>query len=74
MGQAAGGHRPTSSTAPTAPGYLKPGFRQVFVVAAEGGAPRQLTFGAFNDGGPIVWTPTGERAVRGREPQADWQT
>jgi Tol biopolymer transport system component len=29
-------------------GYLKPGYTHAFVVSAEGGAPRQLSFGAFN--------------------------
>src|SRR5208282_20794 len=29
------------------PGYLKPGYSQVFVVAADGGAPRQHTSGKF---------------------------
>src|SRR5271169_1678532 len=32
------------------PGYLKPGYSQVFVVAADGGAPRQLTTGNFPHG------------------------
>ena len=32
-------------------GYLKPGYTQVFVIAAEGGAPRQITGGDFNNGG-----------------------
>ena len=44
-------------------GYLKPGFRHVFVLPAEGGTPRQLTSGNFNHAqaafGPenAVWTP-----------------
>ena len=40
-------------------GYLKPGFDHLFMVDADGGAPRQLTFGAFNDDGPLAWTPDG---------------
>src|SRR5262249_52351285 len=28
----------------------------VYVVAADGGAPRQLTFGAFNEAGPLSWS------------------
>src|SRR5262250_725082 len=32
-------------------GYLKPGYMQVFVVSAEGGAPRQVTKGDFPNGG-----------------------
>ena len=35
-----------SPIAPTAPAISKPGYDQIFMVAADGGAPRQLTFGA----------------------------
>ncbi|MFK3888325.1 prolyl oligopeptidase family serine peptidase [Sphingomonas sp. NPDC079357] len=53
------------------PGYVKPGRDHVFVVAADGGAARQLTFGAFDDGGPLSWTPDGREivfaAIRGQE-------
>ena len=47
-------------------GYLKPGFQQIFVVSAEGGAPRQVTSGDFPNGGTpygptrAVWTPDGK--------------
>ena len=37
-------------------GYLPPGYSHAFVVPADGGAPRQLTFGAYNEDGPISWT------------------
>ena len=37
-------------------GTLPLGFSHVFVVAATGGAPRQLTQGEFNHHGPIAWT------------------
>jgi dipeptidyl aminopeptidase/acylaminoacyl peptidase len=53
------------------PGYVKPGRDHLFVVGAEGGAARQLTFGAFDDGGPLSWTPDGREivfaAIRGPE-------
>jgi dipeptidyl aminopeptidase/acylaminoacyl peptidase len=49
------------------PGYLKPGYQQVFVVSAEGGAPRQVTNGDFPNGGNELsgtnrasWTPDGK--------------
>jgi acylaminoacyl-peptidase len=43
-------------------GYLKPGFKHVFVVPTEGGTPRQISTGNFHHGGPApssdaVWTP-----------------
>ena len=57
------------------PGYVKPGRDHLFVVASDGGAARQLTFGAFDDGGPLSWTPDGRAivfaAIRG--PEADRQ-
>ncbi|HXJ07117.1 MAG TPA: S9 family peptidase [Candidatus Acidoferrum sp.] len=46
-------------------GYLKPGYMQIFVVSAEGGAPRQITNGNFPNGGNefgpnrASWTPDG---------------
>ncbi|KQU56029.1 acyl-peptide hydrolase [Sphingomonas sp. Leaf339] len=45
------------------PGYVKPGRDHLFVIAADGGAARQLTFGAFDDGGPLSWTPDGREIV-----------
>jgi dipeptidyl aminopeptidase/acylaminoacyl peptidase len=38
-------------------GYLKPGYSHAFVVPADGGFPRQITFGAYNEDGPLSWTP-----------------
>ena len=38
-------------------GPLPYGFNHLFVVSAQGGAPRQLTSGDFNHGGPIAWSP-----------------
>lgn len=48
------------------PGYLKPGFEQIFVVSADGGAPRQVTSGDFPNGGSyfgnnrVSWSPDGK--------------
>jgi Tol biopolymer transport system component len=47
-------------------GYLKPGYIQVFIVSAEGGAPRQVTNGNFANGGNefgptrAAWSPDGK--------------
>lgn len=38
-------------------GYVEPGYDHVFVVDAEGGAPRQLSQGDFDFAGPLVWSP-----------------
>ncbi|HTU68208.1 MAG TPA: S9 family peptidase [Steroidobacteraceae bacterium] len=44
-------------------GYLEPGFSHVFIVSAEGGTPRQLTDGDFDDNGPLSFTPDGKHLV-----------
>lgn len=44
-------------------GYLKPGFNQLFVIAADGGAPRQLTEGEYHFNGTPAWTPDGESLI-----------
>lgn len=38
-------------------GRLPHGYTHLFVVSAEGGAPRQLTSGDYNHGGSIAWSP-----------------
>lgn len=40
-------------------GYIDPGFTHVFIVAADGGAPRQLTRGDFNVYGTPAWSRDG---------------
>ncbi|MGB3543081.1 TolB family protein, partial [Rubrivirga sp.] len=54
-------------------GYTKPGARQLFVVSAEGGTPRQLTDGPFDVNGTPAWTPDGSALVvsSDRRPDAD---
>jgi dipeptidyl aminopeptidase/acylaminoacyl peptidase len=40
-------------------GFIEPGFTHLFVVPAEGGAPRQLTRGDFNVRGAPAWAADG---------------
>src|SRR5580698_6243840 len=54
-------------------GYLKPGYSHAFVVAADGGAPRQLTFGAYNDEGRPVWTPDGHAILFSSNHADNWR-
>jgi dipeptidyl aminopeptidase/acylaminoacyl peptidase len=54
-------------------GYLKPGYSHAFVVSAEGGFPRQLTFGAFNEEGPVSWTPDGRYVLLSGNRTEGWQ-
>jgi dipeptidyl aminopeptidase/acylaminoacyl peptidase len=41
-------------------GYLKAGYTHVYTVSAAGGMPRQLTFGAYNETGPLAWSADGK--------------
>ncbi|HXW56031.1 MAG TPA: S9 family peptidase [Candidatus Cybelea sp.] len=61
-------------------GYLKPGFRQVFIVSAEGGAPRQITSDGFPNGGGefggparASWSADGRSLIvsANRHPESD---
>lgn len=54
-------------------GYLKSGYSHVFVVSAQGGYSRQLTFDAFNDTGPLSWTPDGRYILFSANRSKDWQ-
>lgn len=54
-------------------GYVTPGYSHIFVVPADGGAPRQLSFGDYNDGGPLAWTPDGASILFTSVRKPDWQ-
>ena len=54
-------------------GYLKPGYDHLFLVSADGGAPRQLTFGAWNDSGPLAFSPDGQSILFSAVRKGDWQ-
>ena len=53
-------------------GYLEPGFDHIFLVSADGGAPRQLTYGATSDGAP-EWTRDGRAILFSAERDPDWE-
>ncbi len=54
-------------------GYSKPGYTQIFWVAADGGAPVQLTFGAHNAHGPLAWSQDGRSILFSANLDKDWQ-
>ena len=54
-------------------GYLKPGYRQVFVAPADGGGARQLTQGDFNHGGDLSWSPDSATLYLSANRGPDWQ-
>jgi dipeptidyl aminopeptidase/acylaminoacyl peptidase len=54
-------------------GYLKPGYDQIFLVSADGGAPRQLSYGPFNHGGPLAWSRDGRTIYFSGNRNPDWE-
>ena len=54
-------------------GYLETGYRQLFVLSADGGTPRQLTFGRFHHDGPLAWTPDGQHLIFSTNRHDDWE-
>lgn len=54
-------------------GLIRPGFRHIFVVPADGGAPRQLTFGDFHHDGPIDWSADGREILFSANRSPDWE-
>lgn len=54
-------------------GYIEPGFTHIFVLPALGGAPRQLTSGDWNHGGPLSWSPDGQTLYFSSNRVADWE-
>ena len=55
-------------------GFIDDGYKHVFVVNADGGTPRQVTSGDYDDGAP-EWTPDSRTIVFSgkRVPDADWR-
>ncbi|HEU0097620.1 MAG TPA: S9 family peptidase [Allosphingosinicella sp.] len=53
-------------------GYLKPGFSHIFLVSADGGAPRQLSFGSVHDNGPLSWAADGRSIVFSSNRSPNW--
>jgi acylaminoacyl-peptidase len=54
-------------------GYLKPGYWHLFLLPSEGGTPRQITFGKFDDQGRIAWAPEGRALLFASNRNADWE-
>ncbi|MBW8192520.1 S9 family peptidase [Neiella marina] len=54
-------------------GYAKSGFSQIYVVPAEGGTPRQLTFEQSPIGGPLAWTADSSALILSADRHEDWE-
>lgn len=56
-------------------GYLEQGYTQIFVVPADGGTARQITFGNHDSGGPLAWSKDGSKIYfsTNRDENADYE-
>ncbi|MEW5683345.1 MAG: S9 family peptidase [Pseudomonadota bacterium] len=54
-------------------GFLKPGYRHLFVVPADGGQPRQITSGKFDNGGPIAFSHDGRSLLFATNRAENWE-
>lgn len=54
-------------------GFLEQGQRQLFIIPAEGGTPRQLTHGAYEASGRLNWSKDGTRIYFVSHRVADWE-
>ena len=53
-------------------GYLDEGYTHLFVLPADGSAPRQITHGDYNHDGTPVWTPDGSALLFSANRHDDW--
>jgi acylaminoacyl-peptidase len=54
-------------------GYLKDGYRHLFVVPAEGGSPRQITSGDYNHGASPSWSQDSMSLIFSANRREDWE-
>ena len=55
-------------------GYVKPGYRHIFIMPADGGSAIQLTEGEFNHGGAISWAKDSKSIYFSANRHPDWQS
>lgn len=54
-------------------GFLKPAFRQIFTLPANGGTARQLTSGEFHYGSDLTWAPDSKSLIFSANLDKDWE-
>lgn len=54
-------------------GYMRPGFRHIFIIPAEGGTPRQLTGGDFHHRSNLSWSGDGNKIFFSSNRNNDWE-
>jgi dipeptidyl aminopeptidase/acylaminoacyl peptidase len=54
-------------------GYLPEGYHHLFVIAADGGTPRQVTSGSFHHADAPVWSRDGKSLIFSANRHPDWE-
>ena len=54
-------------------GYMKPGFKHIFVISADGGSARQITTGNFNHSGSLSWSVDDKKIYFSGNLTKDWE-
>ncbi|MEO9510997.1 MAG: S9 family peptidase [Flavobacteriaceae bacterium] len=54
-------------------GYIKPGFNHIFTIPSNGGAPRQITSGAWHHRGTLSWSKDGSKIFFSANRVEDWE-
>ncbi len=54
-------------------GYIEPGFTHIFVIPADGGAPRQLTKDDYHHRGTLSWSPDSKSIYFSANRNENWE-
>lgn len=54
-------------------GVMRSAYTQIFVLPADGGVEQQLTTGAFEHRGPLVWTTDSQNLIFSANRHPDWE-
>lgn len=54
-------------------GLVTPGYTQIFMLPADGGTPRQITWAARNHDGRLSWTPDGKQLLFSANAEDGWE-